>query len=30
MIDGHRPPKPEIIIRDPEGQIVEKGSFEYG
>ena len=30
MIDGHRPPKPEIIIRDPEGQIVEKGSLEYG
>jgi len=29
-IDGRRPPKPEFTIRDPKGEVVEKGSFEYG
>jgi hypothetical protein len=30
MIDGSRPPKPQLILCDPKGQIVEKGSLEYG
>jgi len=29
-IDGRRPPQPELTIRDPKGEIVERGSFEFG
>lgn len=30
MAGGGRPTKPEFTIKDPKGEIVEKGSFEYG
>ncbi len=30
MVDGGRPSKPEFTITDPQGKVVEQGSFEYG
>ena len=29
-VNGGRPGKPEFTITDPEGKVVQKGSFEYG
>ncbi|MBN2578786.1 MAG: hypothetical protein JXB10_07325 [Pirellulales bacterium] len=29
-VDGKRPPKPELTITDPKGEVVQKGNFEYG
>lgn len=29
-VDGSRPPKPEFTITDPQGKVVQEGSFEYG
>jgi hypothetical protein len=28
-VDGQLPPKPELVITDPKGNIVQKGSVEY-
>ena len=30
MVEGGTPPKPEFTITDPEGKVVQQGSFEYG
>jgi hypothetical protein len=30
VVDGLRPTKPEFTITDPKGEVVQKGSFEYG
>jgi hypothetical protein len=30
MTNGGRPPKPEFTIKDPKGEVVQNGSFEYG
>ena len=30
VVDGYRPPKPEFTITNPKGEVVEKGTFEYG
>jgi hypothetical protein len=30
VVDGGRPPKPQFTITDPDGKVVESGSFEYG
>lgn len=30
MVNGARPAKPEFTITDPDGKVVETGSFEYG
>jgi hypothetical protein len=30
MIDGGRPPQPAFTITDPDGKVVERGTFEYG
>jgi hypothetical protein len=30
MVNGGRPPKPELTIKDPKGEVVQSGSFEYG
>jgi len=29
-VNGGRPPKPEFTIKDPKGEVVQSGSFEYG
>jgi hypothetical protein len=29
-INGNRPPKPQFVIKDKDGKIVHKGSFEWG
>jgi hypothetical protein len=29
-INGRRPPKPKLTITDPQGEVVQKGNFEYG
>ena len=30
MVNGGRPPKPELTIKDPKGEVVQNGNFEYG
>jgi hypothetical protein len=30
MVGGSRPEKPEFTIKDPKGEVVQTGSFEYG
>jgi hypothetical protein len=30
MVQGSRPSKPEFTIKDPKGEVVYRGSFEYG
>ncbi|MGA2059842.1 MAG: hypothetical protein ABSG67_05130 [Thermoguttaceae bacterium] len=30
MVNGARPSKPEFTIKDPKGEVVQSGSFEYG
>ena len=30
MVNGARPAKPEFTIKDPKGEVVQNGSFEYG
>jgi hypothetical protein len=30
MVNGTRPAKPEFTIKDPKGEVVQTGSFEYG
>ncbi len=30
MVAGGRPPKPEFSIKDPKGEVVQSGNFEYG
>jgi hypothetical protein len=30
MVGGGRPPKPEFTIKDPKGEVVQSGNFEYG
>jgi hypothetical protein len=30
MVDGGRPGRPEFKITDPDGKVVQSGSFEYG
>jgi hypothetical protein len=30
MVNGARPGKPEFTIKDPKGEVVQSGSFEYG
>jgi hypothetical protein len=30
MLSGGRPPKPQFTITDPDGKVVQQGSFEYG
>jgi hypothetical protein len=30
VVDGYRPPQPKLTITDPEGEVVETGTFEYG
>ncbi len=30
MVNGGRPPKPDFTIKDPKGDLVQSGSFEYG
>jgi len=30
VINGRRPPKPKITITDSQGEVVEKGNFDYG
>ncbi len=30
IVAGHRPPKPELTITGPKGEVVQKGNFEYG
>jgi hypothetical protein len=30
VVDGARPAKPTFTITDPDGKVVESGSFEYG
>ena len=30
MVNGARPSKPEFTIKDPKGDVVQSGSFEYG
>ena len=30
MVNGSRPSKPEFTIKDPKGEVVQSGSFEYG
>jgi len=30
MVGGGRPPKPELTIKDPKGEVVQNGNFEYG
>lgn len=29
-VDGNRPPKPHFTIKDPQGEVVQQGDFEYG
>lgn len=30
VVDGYRPPRPEITITNAKGEVVQKGNFEYG
>jgi hypothetical protein len=30
MVNGSRPSKPDFTIKDPKGEVVQSGSFEYG
>ncbi|MGA2797911.1 MAG: hypothetical protein ABSE63_10050 [Thermoguttaceae bacterium] len=30
MVNGSRPAKPEFTIKDPKGEVVQSGTFEYG
>jgi hypothetical protein len=30
VVDGYRPPKPELTITKAKGEVVQRGSFEYG
>ena len=30
LVNGTRPPKPQLVIKDKDGKVVHQGNFEYG